>query len=200
MNPTCFLSVWGTTDKGRIRERNEDAVFPHSDASTCPFHPDPDLLNRKGQLLLVADGIGGAQAGPESSNWVRWVVVKQYYDSPDSNPASALHSAIVQANAALYQYLQYINVQGAGSTIVAAVIHQNNLYVAHVGDSRAYLFRSGQIYRLTQDHTLVQLKLLRGLITPDQAAIDPDQCVLGSSLWACSNGRGGYVPSHPPVF
>ncbi len=132
----------------------------------------------------MADGVGGAQAGSEASRWVRRVVVERYYDSPDPNPASALHSVIVQANAALYQYLQSTGIQEAGSTVVAAVIHQNVLYVAHVGDSRAYLFRNGQVRRLTQDHTLTQLKLLRGLITLEQAAMDPDQGVLVRSMGA----------------
>ncbi|MGC9083377.1 MAG: PP2C family protein-serine/threonine phosphatase [Anaerolineae bacterium] len=176
------VEVWGTTDKGRVREGNEDTVFPHSDTNTYAYQPNAALLTQKGQLLLVADGVGGAQAGSEASRWVRRVVVERYYDSPDPNPASALHSVIVQANAALYQYLQSTGIREAGSTVVAAVIHQNVLYVAHVGDSRAYLFRNGQVYPLTRDHTLTQMKLLRGLITREQAATDPDQGVLTRSL------------------
>ncbi|MDW7990566.1 MAG: protein phosphatase 2C domain-containing protein [Anaerolineae bacterium] len=182
--PLPPVTVWGTTDKGRVREGNEDTVYPHSDAGTYPYQPRPDLLNQKGYLLLVADGVGGAQAGSEASRWVRRVVVERYYDSPDPNPATALPAVIAQANAALHQYLQSTGIREAGSTIVAAVIHQNHLYVAHVGDSRAYLLRNGQVYRLTQDHTLTQLKLLRGLISPEQAATDPDQGVLVRSLGA----------------
>lgn len=178
------LEVWGTTDKGRVREGNEDTVFPHSDARTYAYEPKPELLAQKGQLLLVADGVGGAQAGSEASRWVRRVVVERYYDYPDPNPATALPAIITQANAALYQYLQTTGIREAGSTIVAAAIHQNVLYVAHVGDSRAYLLRNGQVYPLTRDHTLTQLKLMRGLITPEQAATDPDQGVLVRSMGA----------------
>lgn len=180
--PPLPVTIWGTTDRGRVREGNEDTVYPHNDADTYAYQPRPETVNQKGHLLLVADGIGGAQAGSEASRWVRRVVVERYYDFPDPNPASALPAVIYQANASLYQYLQSTGIQGAGSTIVAAVIHQNTLYVAHVGDSRAYLLRNGQVYRLTQDHTLTQLKLLRGLITPEQAATDPDQGVLTRSL------------------
>ena len=178
------VEVWGTTDRGRVREGNEDTVFPHNDARTYTFEPKPEQLHQKGQLLLVADGVGGAQAGSEASRWVRRVVVERYYDSPDPNPFSALPAVIEQANAALYQYIQSTGLPDAGSTIVAAVIFQNLLYVAHVGDSRAYLIRQGKAYPLTRDHTLTELKLQRGLITPEQALADPDRGVLVRSMGA----------------
>ncbi len=176
------LDIWGDTHPGKVREGNEDAIFPHSDARTYTFRPRPDQLSQKGQLLLVADGVGGARAGSEASRWVRRVIVERYYDSPDPNPFTALPTVIEQANAALYQYLQSTGMPEAGSTVVAAVIFQNTLYVAHVGDSRAYLIRQGKAYPLTRDHTLVELKLQRGLITPEQAATDPDRGVLVRSL------------------
>jgi len=178
------VEVWGTTDRGRVREGNEDTVFPHNDARTYTFEPKPEQLRQKGQLLLVADGVGGARAGSEASRWVRRVVVERYYDSPDPNPFSALPAVIEQANAALYQYIQSTGLPDAGSTIVAAVIFQNLLYVAHVGDSRAYLVRQGKAYPLTRDHTLTELKLQRGLITPEQALTDPDRGVLVRSMGA----------------
>jgi len=181
---TLPVEVWGTTDRGRVREGNEDTVFPHNDARTYTFEPKPEQLRQKGQLLLVADGVGGAQAGSEASRWVRRVVVERYYDSPDPNPFSALPAVIEQANAALYQYIQSTGLPDAGSTIVAAVIFQNLLYVAHVGDSRAYLVRQGKAYPLTRDHTLTELKLQRGLITPEQALADPDRGVLVRSMGA----------------
>ena len=181
---TLPVEVWGTTDRGRVREGNEDTVFPHNDARTYTFEPKPEQLRQKGQLLLVADGVGGAQAGSEASRWVRRVVVERYYDSPDPNPFSALPAVIEQANAALYQYIQSTGLPDAGSTIVAAVIFQNLLYVAHVGDSRAYLIRQGKAYPLTRDHTLTELKLQRGLITPEQALADPDRGVLVRSMGA----------------
>jgi len=178
------VEVWGTTDRGRVREGNEDTVFPHNDARTYTFEPKPEQLRQKGHLLLVADGVGGAQAGSEASRWVRRVVVERFYDSPDPNPFSALLAVIEQANAALYQYIQSTGLPDAGSTIVAAVIFQNTLFVAHVGDSRAYLIRQGKAHLLTRDHTLTELKLLRGLITPEQALTDPDRGVLVRSMGA----------------
>lgn len=177
------LDIWGATDRGRQREGNEDAVYPHSSADTFPFQPDLARVSHMGQILVVADGVGGGSAGSEASRWVRRVVVERYYDSPlDGNPGQNLQQAVAQANAALYHYLQSTGARGAGSTIVAAVILGDILYVAHVGDSRAYLFRNGQRDRITTDHTLAQFKYNAGQISLQQLETDPDRNVLTRSM------------------
>lgn len=177
------LDIWGATDRGRQREGNEDAVYPHSSADTFPFQPDLARVSHMGQILVVADGVGGGSAGSEASRWVRRVVVERYYDSPpDGNPGQNLQQAVAQANAALYHYLQSTGARGAGSTIVSAVILGDILYVAHVGDSRAYLFRNGQWDRITTDHTLAQFKYDKGQISLQQLETDPDRDVLTRSM------------------
>jgi serine/threonine protein phosphatase PrpC len=182
--PALLLEVYGATDKGRQREGNEDAVYPHSAAETFPFQPGPDRLARKGQLLVVADGVGGARAGHEASHWAIRVAVERYYDLPGPDLGTDLRTAIEIANSSLYQYLQSTGTQESGCTMAAAVIHGNTLYVANVGDSRVYLLRNGQMTRLTRDHTLTQQKIDQGLILPEQAEMDPDRSVLTRSLGA----------------
>ncbi|MGQ9467910.1 MAG: PP2C family protein-serine/threonine phosphatase, partial [Anaerolineae bacterium] len=177
------LEIWGATDKGRQREGNEDAIYPHSGAGTFPFQPDPTRLAYMGQVMLVADGVGGGGSGSEASRWVRRVAVERYYDfPPNGNPGYNLQQAVLQANAALYQYIQSTGARDAGSTIVAAVVYGDILYVAHVGDSRAYLFRNGQVDRITRDHTLAQQKYDMGQITLQQLETDPDRSVLTRSM------------------
>jgi len=176
------LTVWGATDKGRQREGNEDAIYPHSGKEG--FKPGPDKLAHKGQLLVVADGVGGAKGGSEASQWAIRVAVERYHDLTGSNLGDDLKTAVEMANASLYQYLQSTGALESGSTMVAGVIHQNTLQVASVGDSRAYLIRGGKITQLTRDHTLTQQKIDRGLIQPEQAAMDPDSSVLTRSMGA----------------
>ncbi len=172
------LEVWGATDKGLQREGNEDTIYPSADM----FTPNEQNLARRGQLLIVADGVGGARAGAEASRWAVRVAVERYYDLTGPSLGNDLRTAIEMANASLYQYLQSTGVHNAGCTMAAALIHNNMLYVANVGDSRVYLIRNGQITQLTRDHTLAQQKLDQGLIRPEQAALDPDSSVLTRSL------------------
>ncbi|RLC79511.1 MAG: hypothetical protein DRJ03_23370 [Chloroflexi bacterium] len=183
-SPLLLISVWGATDKGRQREGNEDSVYPHSSSDTFPFKPGPDSIAQKGHLLVVADGVGGAKGGAEASRWAIRVAVERYYDQAGPDLGTDLRTAIEMANSSLYQYLQSTGVTQAGSTMVAAVIHGNTLQVANVGDSRAYLIREGQITKLTRDHTLTQQKIDRGIIQPEQAAMDPDSSVLTRSMGA----------------
>ncbi|MBN1178050.1 MAG: serine/threonine-protein phosphatase [Anaerolineae bacterium] len=190
------LEVWGALDKGRAREGNEDAVYPHSGAETFPFQPSPERLAHKGQLLVVADGVGGAQAGSEASRWAIRVAVERYYDTVGPDLGADLRAAVEAANASLYQYLQSTGVREAGSTMVAAVVKGDLLHVANVGDSRAYLVRNHAITQLTRDHTLTQQKLDQHIIQPEQVALDPDRSVLTRSLGA---GPDVKVDLFPPL-
>jgi protein phosphatase len=190
------LEVWGATDKGRKREGNEDSLYPHSGAGTFPFEPNPQRLAQKGQLLVVADGVGGAQAGREASQWAIRVAVERYYDMPGPDLGADLRSAVEIANTSLYQYLQQTKIQEAGCTMAAAVIHGDMLQVANVGDSRVYLLRGGQLVQQTRDHTLTQSKLDQGLIRPDQAETDSGRNVLTRSLGA---GQSVKVDLFPPL-
>jgi len=193
--PVLPLEVWGATDKGRVREGNEDSVYPHSGSKTFPFAPGPERLGQRGQLLIVADGVGGARAGSEASGWAIRIATERYYDMPGLDLGADLRAAIEVANNSLHQYLQSTGAREAGSTMAAAVIHGDILYVANVGDSRVYLLRDGQITQLTRDHTLTQRKLDQGLIKPEQVELDPDRSVLTRSMGA---GQTVQVDLFPP--
>ena len=194
--PALPLEVWGATDQGREREGNEDAIFPHSGSDTFPFKPGPGRLAHKGQLLIVADGVGGVQAGAEASQWAIRRAVERYYDLAGPDLGVDLRTAVEHANASLYQYLQNTRTLEAGCTMAAAVIHGSTLHVANVGDSRVYLIRDGQAAQLTRDHTLTQRKIDQKLIRPDQAEMDPDRSVLTRSLGA---GPTVQVDLFPPL-
>lgn len=178
------LAVWGATDTGRQREGNEDAIFPHSGVDTFAFKPSPAHLAQKGQLLVVADGVGGAQGGREASHWAIRVAVERYYDISGPDLGANLRTAIEVANSSLHQYIQSTGVRESGCTMAAAVIHGNTLHVANVGDSRVYLLRGGQITRLTRDHTLAQQKADQGIISPEQVDTDSGSHVLTRSMGA----------------
>jgi len=189
--PSMPVEVWGATDKGRQRAGNEDAVYPHSGADTFPFQPTPQQLARKGHLLVVADGVGGAGAGSEASHYAIRVAVERYYDLPGPDLGADLRASVEVANGSLYHLLQATGRREAGSTMVAAVIHGDMLYLANVGDSRAYLIRDGQITQLTHDHTLAQQKIEQGL-----RVADSDHSVLTRSLGAGPTVR---VDLFPPL-
>ncbi|MCX7681215.1 MAG: protein phosphatase 2C domain-containing protein [Anaerolineae bacterium] len=193
--PSLPLEIWGATDKGRQREGNEDSIYPHS--GTDMFTPNQQSLAQKGHLLLVADGVGGARAGAEASRWAVRVAVERYYDLPGPSLGNDLRTAIEMANASLYQYLQSTGIPNAGCTMAAALIHNNILYIANVGDSRVYLIRNGYITQLTHDHTLAQQKADQGLIRPEQVALDPDSNVLTRSLGSSPTVRVDLLQPQP---
>jgi serine/threonine protein phosphatase PrpC len=194
-------------DRGKVREENQDSVL----RAEIPL----------GTLLIVADGIGGYQGGAVASKMVIESFSGHLATLPADFPAdraiaeaAALSNANVIAAAtapdSLYQHM--------GSTIVMALLQQDpaghRAWVGHIGDSRAYLFREGQLHKITNDHSAVQALLNRNLITPEQALNHPDASVLtrslghqpqveidiemvqllpGDSLMLCSDGLWGYV-------
>lgn len=187
-NPQLLgLDVWGATDVGRERAVNEDAIYPDPMGGKRFYIPSADLLARKGQLLLVADGIGGEQVGSAASQWAIRLVAERYYVLPGQDLTGDLREAIEQTNGALHRYLQETGATQAGSTMVAAVVHEGQLYLANVGDSRAYLLRDGVLYQQSRDHTLAQQKAERGAIAQAEVANDPDASVLTRALGAAAS-------------
>ena len=177
------LEIWGDTDKGRVRDWNEDQVYPHSAKPTTSERMYQARAGEMGRLVLVADGVGGGNAGRTASRLAVDAILERYYESVGVDPGQALRQAIEAANAAVYSFARQAG-GTAGSTVTAALLHDQWAYVANVGDSRTYLIRDGKVEWRTTDHTVTQEKIDSGLLTSSQAASDPDHHVLTRSLGA----------------
>jgi protein phosphatase len=153
-------SVW--TDVGCRREVNEDRGRI--------IHPGtPEEAAQKGILAYVADGMGGHAAGEVASQLVAEVLARAYYKHPGAPPA-ALQAAFEQANRAVYEASRRDDRwQGMGTTCTALVLRGDQAYCAHVGDSRLYLLREGQLWTLSEDHSVVYEMVKRGLLSKSEA-------------------------------
>jgi PPM family protein phosphatase len=161
------LHVAQRTDIGRKRANNEDNLI-----SIVP--EDRHLLQEKGALFVVSDGMGGHSRGEVASELAVQKIKHYYYQDRKHYIPGALQEAIKQANSAIYQMSEKEQPQGEknfsmGATCVAAVLHDQTLYAANVGDSRVYVLHEGQLRQVTRDHSLVAQMVERGEITPAEA-------------------------------
>jgi PPM family protein phosphatase len=151
------------THTGLQRRENEDSVL----ASPPVF--------------VVADGMGGAQAGEVASR----VAVDAFAEGlpEDGSPEERLAAVALTANRRIYDLAQTESERaGMGTTLTAAYLGENDLSIAHVGDSRAYLFRDGELTRLTQDHSLMAELIRRGKLTEEEAADHPQRSIITRAL------------------
>ncbi len=167
--------IWGATDRGRNYDHNEDSISP-AGAGVPLLHG--------GFLLLVADGVGGSQVGEQASDMAMREIVRYVQQQPANlDPAQVLHAAVQVANTQVCNFVAGSpTVHDAASTVVVALIRNDQLHLAHVGDSRAYLLRHDTVEQLTIDHTLTQQKIDRGLLRPEHAREDPERNVITRSL------------------
>jgi serine/threonine protein phosphatase PrpC len=164
------------TDLGLKRSNNEDSYG-------CWLPDDPEERDRRGLLLTVADGMGGVKGGEVASRITVETLMNAYRDSSGADIAENLHGAVVTANRMVHrESLQHPELSGMGTTCTAAVVRGRDVYVAHVGDSRAYLVRSGRIRQLTHDHSLVGQLVRDRQLTAEQARIDPRRNVVTRSV------------------
>src|SRR5215218_11206245 len=152
------------SDLGRQRQGNEDNYFVRS------------------PLFVVADGMGGAQAGEVASE-----MAVDSFDGglPDGSVADALVRIIQDANRRIHDRSRSDEqAAGMGTTVTAAYVGEHEVTIAHVGDSRAYLLRDGDLVRLTRDHSLVGELVARGKLTEEQAESHPQRSVITRALGA----------------
>lgn len=168
------LIAYSQSDLGRIRDINEDSV-----AIVPP--PDAERESRLGRLYVLADGMGGALAGEIASSHAVYTIAENYYQTAGT-PNEALVRSIEAANTAVYQRAQNEQRMGMGTTVVAAAVAHDKLYVAHVGDSRLYLLRAGRIAALTRDHSLVAEQVAAGILTPEEAGRHPHRNVISRAV------------------
>lgn len=162
------------TDPGRVRLLNEDSVR----VVPAPARGAPA---GRGTLLVVADGMGGHDAGEVASEQAVTTIVDAYFRLAGS-AAVALTGAIEEANWAIFRRASEEARKGMGTTVVAAAFVDGLLHIAHVGDSRLYLIRKGRIEALTEDHSLVAEQINAGLITEEEAERHPHRNVISRAV------------------
>jgi len=177
------VEVAAGMDPGCVRKNNEDN-----------FAVEPDL-----GLLVVADGMGGHNSGEVASDiscktiveYARKMLGGEKNLIPEGGTAGLtprgrqLEFFVKTANAMIYEKGRaFPKDAGMGTTVVAAIVDAKSMTVAHVGDSRLYLWRRGELTQLTEDHSLVGEQVKRGQITADQAARSPQQNILTRALGA----------------
>ena len=151
------------TDTGRQRRGNEDSSYARA------------------PVFVVADGMGGAQAGEVASQ----IAVETFEHGlpPDGAPEERLAVVVQQANRKIYELSREQQERaGMGTTLTAAYLDDDHVAIAHVGDSRAYLLRDGVLTRLTQDHSLVEELRQRGKLTEEEALEHPQRSIITRAL------------------
>ena len=163
------------TDVGKVRAENQDFGLLTT--------PDEEVAGRPGgRLLIVADGMGGHRGGATASR-LAGETVKSYYLGASEDIPTALRNALTQANVKIFHEAQTNpDLRGMGTTTSALAIRGSEGWFAHVGDSRIYLVRDGQIQQLTDDHSLVASMVREGLLTSAEAENHPRRNVLQRSM------------------
>lgn len=171
------IDAYLRTDTGRIRDHNEDFV---------KFREPKDREDeiKHGWLYLVADGVGGADAGEVASSYASQQTIKRYEEnSAETDWGRRLLDAMQAANTDLRQYVAERNDNSRmATTMVAAVIREDRLYMSNVGDSRGYHYRHGAMRQITKDQSLVAKLVEEGAITAAEAENHPRKNVILYSL------------------
>ncbi len=192
------FSYGAASHVGLVRDHNEDAGF------AGPY------------LQLVADGVGGAAAGEVASATTTYVVTALAMGRPEQDGPTLLAEAVATAHQELQRGARADEARhGMATTLTAVLARDDRVTLVHVGDSRVYLWRDGELDRLSTDQTLVQLLVDKGELTPDEAARHPYRNVVlssvngdevvepavrdldlvdGDRLMLCSDGLTDFVP------
>lgn len=216
------------THPGKIRKNNEDAYLLSALDGEEPIINGPSRPLRVGDpglLVAVADGMGGAAAGEVASreglaavsvylfgHWGRLATSK----AKEAELLQALETAVEQASDAVLRYSDDDRTaRGMGSTLTAVVVWNGHGYLAQIGDSRAYLYRQGELHQITEDQTLVNDLVAQGALTREQARTHPQRNMItqalgspqplrvalyrvalrrGDRLLCCSDGLHGEIP------
>jgi protein phosphatase len=169
------IHVSVATNPGLVRTENQDAAIFERPS-------DNRALVTHGVIALVADGMGGYKGGEVASAIACRNIPRVYFASNGPAPA-ALRASLQAVNGEIYQTAQARpELRGMGTTAVAFAITSSHGWLAYVGDSRLYLIRRGQIYRMSEDHSMVFEMVHKGLLTPEEARNHADRNVLSRAL------------------
>ena len=169
------MKYWGLTDPGCARSQNQDSFLITE-------------LDRHTLLCVVCDGMGGAKSGNIASSLAADVFVQEVKQTwtPGMEGAQLdrmLFSAVKLANFTVYdQSKQFEDFTGMGTTLVAVLVHGKTVTVINVGDSRAYCIDRDGISQITVDHSLVQMMVTRGELTPEQAKTYPGKNLITRAI------------------
>ncbi|HEX6106434.1 MAG TPA: protein phosphatase 2C domain-containing protein [Gemmatimonadales bacterium] len=219
------VSVFGKTDLGLTRDHNED-TFLVADLSTGNASLQPAVreheVGPRGSLFMGADGMGGAAAGEIASAMATDIIFRHLNtvwtedaEQTASRFAYRMKEAVELANREIFTYArEHPELRGMGTTVTAAGVYGDDLYLTQIGDSRGYLVRNGEAIQLTKDQSLMQRLVDAGELTEEEAeqserrniilqALGPDPRVKvdlthqtlrrGDTLIICSDGLSGLV-------
>ena len=164
------------TDPGKVRDHNEDSVII--------------IRNENNEYLLaVADGMGGHKAGEVASSIAISHIGKRFRElgcvGNKEDAISFIKEVVSEANVLIYRYTEeHPESSGMGTTIVMAVLTSEFLLFGNIGDSSGYVIKKGKLHKITTDHTLVNLLVKSGELTPEEAKAHPRKNVLMKALGA----------------
>lgn len=179
------MNVYGQTHIGLVRENNQDAL-------------EYGTLSDVVQYAVVCDGMGGANGGNIASKIAVEVIGSRirdgYRDNPNpGSPELMLTSAMATANAGVFDRAQKEpELNGMGTTVVAVITCGHTAYISHVGDSRLYLYRDGNLSQVTRDHSVVQELIESGQITEEEARSHPRKNYITRAIGVVSEEYGEY--------
>ena len=165
------MEAWGLTDPGNVREENQDAYRV-------------ERLGDNALLAVVCDGMGGAKSGKVASRLASEVFTEEVKRSfsPEMTPKETermLRSAVTLANISVFEHSQLsAEFDGMGTTLVACLISGRGCHVLNVGDSRAYHVDPDGVTCVTTDHSVVELMVQRGELTPEEAKSHPSKNII----------------------
>lgn len=180
MNLSGALEIASCTDPGMVRSHNEDSI----------------ASDREKGLVVLADGMGGYNAGEVASGMATTVLVTELQQLLEKRGPSEidgqdgqavvqrlLREQIAKANTSIYQASQsQPQYAGMGTTLVVALFYDNKMTVAHIGDSRLYRLRADEFTQVTKDHSLLQEQIDSGMITPQQAKLSQNKNLVTRAL------------------
>lgn len=185
------MNTWGITDIGLVRSENEDSYRI-------------ERLNDDVVLAVVCDGMGGARAGNVASRMAAESFAAEVRGTaPNENWGKLLEQAVMTANQQVFSAsLANAEYRGMGTTLVAALVTPEKIWIVNVGDSRCYQIVEGDISRVTRDHSFVEDLVMRGEITAEQARFHPKKNLITRALGVDfvvkadvyeRDNRGGYL-------
>jgi len=169
------LNIHGETETGKVRDHNEDCILILG-GEKSPLGVDA--------LLVVADGMGGHAAGEVASQMTVDGIIRLMFRTDELPSVEGpeylrfLGEVVQHVNNTVFQAGQDEDKRGMGTTCTLAVVREGQLFVSHVGDSRAYLLRSGDLHQITQDHSWVEEQVQQGTLSPEEARNHPNRNII----------------------